>query len=726
MKRVLFVGESPIGCTGNSNFMRALLNQVDKKEYHSACFGVGTTHILQHDIFQPHPVPIISADGSADKWNGKKLLRVIHENPVEVVVFVGIDIWVYAPIFDELMNLKRNKNFKWITICPYDTPELRKDWIHWFRQPDISCVYSEFGYNLIKSEVPNSRYFRPPLFAHQLFQRLSPEKRAEARHRYFPTIGDGFLFGFLGNNQVRKDPQKAVLAYSEIKKKHDNAYLYTHLNMQSGVYNLVQFALDCGLKSGDLLAKSGDPDAWVSLPGMIEIYNCFDALVNCSLQEGLSWTLLEAMLCGVPVIATDTTAQTELVKDVGSLVPCNDPAYIPVFAERGQSWINAKCCRQEDLVAAMEQMIVDDSFREKCRQRGFSKAKEWIDGVHNINNLLKSAFEEEKKTYEVRGGVPYGMKDAVCFAQKSSAGDILMTTKAMKGLKSMFAGKKLIYMTQRQYVDILYGNPHIDEVHPWDDAEFASYVHRLNPHSERILPGHWGRNCNTLLSDFYWKLLMVSPEPAFIEKKRPQEKIAKQVLDAMEKNPVCILHTTGGDPLFRTYQYMSDVEKGLPSYTTIQLGGKADYDAEADLDLRGKLSFRESAWVMDKAVLSISVDSFISHLAGCIGVSQIVLFGSGNAFVVRPDQTRGELVCLIPDYIMDCPGLGPCSASIRNCPVPCTGVHSPNTILEEVSKLEQEGKLRRNENNGKGSHRFEFVQRDRAIAGVVRKLQATG
>ena len=196
MKRVLFVGESPIGCTGNSNFMRAILGQIDREQYAPACFAVGTSSVLKHDIYQPSPIPVIPADGSADKWNGKKLLKTIHENPVEAVIFVGIDIWVYAPIFDELMNLKRMKGFKFITICPYDTPDIRKDWIHWFRQPDIACVYSQFGYDLIKSEVPRARYFRPPLFAHKLFQKLSPEQRADARHRYFPTIGDGFLFGF--------------------------------------------------------------------------------------------------------------------------------------------------------------------------------------------------------------------------------------------------------------------------------------------------------------------------------------------------------------------------------------------------------------------------------------------------------------------------------------------------------------------------------------------------
>ena len=170
---------------------------------------------------------------------------------------------------------------------------------------------------------------------------------------------------------------------------------------------------------------------------------------------------------------------------------------------------------------------------------------------------------------------------------------------------------------------------------------------------------------------------------------------------------------------------MNKVVEGISDrYTTIQLGGTHDYPAEAELDLRGKLSFRESAWVTDKAVLSINVDSFISHLSGYVGISQIVLFGSGNAFVVRPDQTRGELVCLVPDYVMDCPGLGPCSASIRNCPVPCTGIHDPQSILREVERLEREGKVKRSTENEEGRYRFEYVQRDRAVAGVVRKLQA--
>ena len=124
------------------------------------------------------------------------------------------------------------------------------------------------------------------------------------------------------------------------------------------------------------------------------------------------------------------------------------------------------------------------------------------------------------------------------------------------------------------------------------------------------------------------------------------------------------------------------------TYLTIQLGGKNDYPAGADVDLRGMLNFRESAWVMARADLAVTVDSFVSHLAGALGVAQVCLFGSGNANVVKPTQVGGKLVCLSPDYVLQCKGLGPCSAGVRDCPLPCTGAHDPKTIIEAIAELE--------------------------------------
>ena len=135
---------------------------------------------------------------------------------------------------------------------------------------------------------------------------------------------------------------------------------------------------------------------------------------------------------------------------------------------------------------------------------------------------------------------------------------------------------------------------------------------------------------------------------------------------------------------------MDDVCKAFRGqYFTIQVGSQNDYSAFADLDLRGKLSFRETAWIVSKARIAVTVDSFISHLCGALGVSQVCLFGSGNANVVQPLQVNGTLIKMEPDYIRQCKGLGPCSAGVRDCPTKCTGVHDPRQILKNLSQIEK-------------------------------------
>ena len=281
-------------------------------------------------------------------------------------------------------------------------------------------------------------------------------------------------------------------------------------------------------------------------------------------------------------------------------------------------------------------------------------------------------------------------RNRILFAQHSSACDVLMTTRCLKGLKERHGNIPLDYMTQEKYMDILRGNPNIDTIHAWDDRLPRGYKYYYNPHSDRILPGQWGRNANSILSDFYWKILMLEePDDFFIELKCPQGLPLSAV--NIDRKPICILHTTGGDPHFRSYRFMKDVHEGLKDrYFTIQLGGVDDYPAWACLDLRGKLTFREAAWVMSKATIAVTVDSFVSHLAGALGVSQVALYGSGNSNVCKPKQVKGRLITLSPDYIMDCLGLGPCSASVKDCPAPCTGRHTPESILNAIEKIEEE------------------------------------
>jgi glycosyltransferase involved in cell wall biosynthesis len=74
--------------------------------------------------------------------------------------------------------------------------------------------------------------------------------------------------------------------------------------------------------------------------------------ITPSLHEGFGLTVLEAMACGIPVIAANRTSLPEVVGDAGMLVEPREP----------------------ELAAAMSEMIGDADLRSDYRARGLSRA----------------------------------------------------------------------------------------------------------------------------------------------------------------------------------------------------------------------------------------------------------------------------------------------------------------------------------------------------------------
>jgi glycosyltransferase involved in cell wall biosynthesis len=137
--------------------------------------------------------------------------------------------------------------------------------------------------------------------------------------REFLGLPDGaFVVGCVGMSKDPADRKNfgiAIQAFAEFHKTHPNAILHIHTDKHGGLSgnDLVELVAACGLPDGAVTFTNqyayivGFPPKLMAL-----MYTGFDVLLQPSAGEGFGVPLVEAQACGVPVIVSDWTAQSEL------------------------------------------------------------------------------------------------------------------------------------------------------------------------------------------------------------------------------------------------------------------------------------------------------------------------------------------------------------------------------------------------------------------------------
>ena len=99
------------------------------------------------------------------------------------------------------------------------------------------------------------------------------------------------------------------------------------------------------------------------------LYRGAEALIFPSLYEGFGLPILEAMACGTPVVAANTTALPEVAGDAALLV---DPTSV------------------QQISRAMEQVVSDTSLRQQLREKGRMRAAEfsWASTVSRVREVF--------------------------------------------------------------------------------------------------------------------------------------------------------------------------------------------------------------------------------------------------------------------------------------------------------------------------------------------------
>lgn len=168
------------------------------------------------------------------------------------------------------------------------------------------------------------------------------------------AASDNVILGTVGRLQPVKDPLNLADAFVHLLKHRPELRSKLRLVVvgDGPLREQLQTRLfDAGVAEVVWLAGAHD-----DVPTLLR---CFDIFVLPSLAEGLSNTVLEAMACGLPVVATDVGGNREIIRagETGVLVPAADPVAMATALE---SYIHDQSRRRAHGRAGRQR--VEDSF----------------------------------------------------------------------------------------------------------------------------------------------------------------------------------------------------------------------------------------------------------------------------------------------------------------------------------------------------------------------------
>lgn len=189
----------------------------------------------------------------------------------------------------------------------------KKNWIIYYpiekfmsRYTDDLITITEEDYNLAKSKgfKGNIHHVHGVGVNSSKFVKLSEEDRQELRKS--KGYNDEFIILCTGELNKNKNQATLIRAMAEIVKKHDNIRLLLAGNgpEHDNLVGLIN-ELDLGMYV-ELLGYRTDLEDYV---------NICDLVVSASYREGLPLNIMEAMICGKPVVASDNRGHRELIKD---------------------------------------------------------------------------------------------------------------------------------------------------------------------------------------------------------------------------------------------------------------------------------------------------------------------------------------------------------------------------------------------------------------------------
>ena len=296
-------------------------------------YGVQASELVPKLVADGHNVALMANYGLAGttlNWNGvtvfgqgmdaysndltpAQIAFWLSQQPSEPGIGLSLyDVWVYkSPQWDEIPMAS------WTPVDHKGVPDEVKSWFDRRGKGKWAIAMSQFGEReLLEAGVDRDRlFYAPHSFNPQIFK---PTPSAMRKDLNVPDEAHLTIINSAnkGVTPIRKCWPEMLLAWSNFAKSHPDAYLLIWTEA-FGLANGVN--IDRVLKAVDApidrvrFVPQFEYRQGLNQEVVANAYSASDVLLMTSRGEGFGVPAIEAQACGIPVILTDWTAQTELV-----------------------------------------------------------------------------------------------------------------------------------------------------------------------------------------------------------------------------------------------------------------------------------------------------------------------------------------------------------------------------------------------------------------------------
>jgi glycosyltransferase involved in cell wall biosynthesis len=188
------------------------------------------------------------------------------------------------------------------------------------RHANMLLAMSKYGYQqLLQWFAPYRIGYIPHGIDTKQYYPYDEDRRAEARKKLGLETDAVMFLCVAANAGIRKRLPVLLRIFSAIiKQGYHHVYLYLFTNHDPPYYvgyDLSTLIEQYGLQDNVFLpTRDTFKHPW-TVAEMIELYNAADSYISTSQGEGFNLPCLEAMACGVPVLAPDNSTMPELLNN---------------------------------------------------------------------------------------------------------------------------------------------------------------------------------------------------------------------------------------------------------------------------------------------------------------------------------------------------------------------------------------------------------------------------